>query len=233
MRSTSMFVCILALLAGCRLEMEADIYSSDVRMVANDPSKELEVPVAFSIPILSADRCKEFIGEITKLAMNRLRKFRAESCKTVQFESFVEATAVVPLIYLNREEFQATGNIKMPTDSVLAFLAVKAPDPGRSSLGLFVDPESYSKLQARIKSQYYQTFDIEQGRATINLTNDEATSNRYRAASVFRDGEPIPIIKEFDLERRQKTRLVLSELWMAELARGGAIWPTSVLDAAE
>ncbi|HXV25794.1 MAG TPA: hypothetical protein VED46_16250 [Alphaproteobacteria bacterium] len=206
--------------------MEADLYTSDIRKAAADPSAELTVPAILLIPIPSADECSKYTSDITAIAASSLRNFRPGSCKKIDFNSFLEAAVDVPLLYVDPEKFE----VNAPQDSILTFVAVKSVEPKGSVLGLLIDQKRFSSLQEQVRREYFQTLSLEQARATFVVTNDEPGTQRYRVGSVFRDGEPIPFPEEFELERRQKTKLVVSDVWISKLARGAVIWPASVLD---
>ena len=128
MKTARLITALLALaaVAGCKLNLTADVYSTDLRAVmAGTAGITSPATMAFQVP--DVEKCDEHTASIREIMVGVLEDFTPKGCKSESMDSFLLADTQMP-IFNTEEAWQKA-------DSLFGLLLVKRPDPVRHPHG--------------------------------------------------------------------------------------------------
>lgn len=201
----------LAIVGGCKVNMTADVYTTDLRDVAAGESG-LTAPATMAFQVPGIDDCDEHTAEIAALMEGVLEDFSPKGCENLGMEAFLMASTQVPISMLE----------SVATDAGSLFgLYVNAVD-GRLATAVTLNLEKYELLSKRVKEKFFQDIELGQSKVLLSLNNDERGTARFIAPGSFVDGEPVLVEEPRSLERRHKAEILLSNVATSYLERHGS-----------
>ena len=81
--------------------------------------------------------------------------------------------------------------------------------------------DKYELLSKRMEDKFRDSIDIADSAIVVELNNDERKPFEYYVAGVFIDSRPIHQEQQFELERRGRLQIKLSDVSTAYLAKAG------------
>ena len=84
----------------------------------------------------------------------------------------------------------------------------------------------YARLNERMQDEFLGNIDLGGSKVKLTLTNDEATPVTYWVDGVFHNGDPVHFRRQFSLERRKSSDIVLSNVgaaWLEESTSAVAV----------
>ena len=201
-----------AFLVGCKLNMTADVYSSDLRdAMAGTAGISSAATLAFQVP--SVDKCAEHTAKIRQILAGVLKDFAPKGCQRENMDSFLLADTQLP-IFNSEDAWQEA-------DSLFGLLLVRRPDRPHIGVGIVLNTQKYGILTSRMKDEFGQTLDLSTSKVTLVFNNDERKAATFATREVFVDGKPAHGKHEYTLARRHKANIQLSNVATAHLAREG------------
>ena len=206
-------ILVLATVAGCKLNLTADVYSTDLReAMAGTAGITSAATMAFQVP--SVDKCDEHTASIREIMAGVLKEFTPKGCKSESMDSYLLADTQLPL-FNSEEAWQKA-------DSLFGLLLVKGADPAHIGVAIVLNTGKYRILTNRMKEKFSQTINLATSKVTLVLNNDERNSVIFVARDAFVNAEPVHGKREYKLERRHKANIRLSNVATAYLAKKGA-----------
>ena len=203
---------VLILAVGCKINLTADIYSSDLRDVAAG-TVGLTAPATMAFQVPGADDCAEHTIKITEL-MTGIMPITPRGCESVEMESFLLADIQVPV--LNSEKAW------IDSDALFGLLVNKLTDSEDIGVLVAMNVEKYGLLAQRTSEKFHQRINLAESRVTLILNNDQRSTLSFSTKEVFVNAEPAHGVHEHELARRHKAELRLSNVATAYLAKRGA-----------
>ena len=203
---------VLAVVAGCKMDLTADVYSSDVRdAMAGTAGIASPATLAFQVP--GIDKCAEHTAKIREIMTGVLKEFTPKGCKREGTDSFLLADTQLPVFNSEKAWKKA--------DSLFGIVLVAAVKPERIGVAIVLDTQKYDILTSRMKAKFGQTVNLSTSKVTLVLNNDERQVVTFEVRGAFMNSEPVPGKREYTLARRHKANIRLSDVATAHLARKG------------
>lgn len=210
----SLFLSTL-LLAGCKTQVNSDIYLTDVALVASS-GKAMPFDLKLSFEVPSPDKCAEANTMLTPTLDKYFGDISFTGCNTEGFSSFATFTAGSEMVH---ELANKKSDSKMPI-----YLGAYVNDKGGVEVGYFASPESLKGFTADLPDQakaysnkVYVTF-------AAAIHNDGPTSSKLSVANVFVNGSASLLPRDIDLDRRKDIIIQLSDVANATVSAG--MWAT-------
>lgn len=192
------------------MDVEPEVYVSDVRSVALGATG-IVTPATISVQVPSVDRCDEYTSSILPMIGGMLESAVPRGCEYVEVESRLLLDAQIPMIEIDSQN----------NDGSLFSIGVLTRTDGAVAVSLIVDMEKYSSLGETIYDEFYQRLDLAGSRITFILNNDEAGPVSYMVRDVFVNGQPEANTETYELERRRRVEITLSDVGSAYLEKHG------------
>ena len=212
MRKIVLAVMALAAVSGCKLNLTADVYSSDVRdAMAGTTGLASAATLAFQVP--SVDKCAEHTAKIREIMAGVLKEFTPKGCERESMDSFLLADTQMPL-FNSEDTWKQSG-------SLFGLFLVKRADADRIGVMVMLNTEKYRILTTRMKDKFRQTVNLSTSKVTLVFNNDERKAATFVVRDVFVNAEPAHGEREYTLARRHKANIQLSNVGTAHLALNG------------
>ena len=206
----SIAVAALIAISGCKVNMTADVYTTDIRDVAAGESG-LTAPATMAFQIPGTDDCDEHTAEISALMEGVLEDFAPKGCENVGMESFLMASAQVPMSLSE----------SVAADSGSLFGLHVTERDGRLGAAVTLNLDKYEVLSRRVKEKFFQVIDLGQSKVALHLNNDERGTVEFVSRGSFVDGDPVLTEETRRLDRRHKAEIVMSNVGTLYLERNG------------
>ena len=212
MRKIVLAVLAIAALSGCKLNLTADVYSSDVRdAVAGTTGIASTATLAFQVP--SVDKCAEHTADIREIMAGVLKDFTPKGCEGESMDSFLLADTQLPLF--NSEDAWKQ------SDSLFGLLLSEKAGSDWIDVVVMLNTRKYGILTGRMKDKFMQTVNLAASKVTLVFNNDERGAATFAVRDSFVNAKPAHGVREFTLERRHKANIRLSNVATAHLAQKG------------
>ena len=205
-------VLVLATLAGCKLNLTADVYSSDLRD-AMTGTAGITSPATMAFQIPGVDKCAEHTAKIREIMAGVLTDFTPKGCKRESMDSYMLADTQMPIF--NSQEAWQMGDV------LFGLLLVKRLDPAHIGVAIVLNTDKYRVVIGRMKKKFNQTLNLSTSRVTLVFNNDERKAVTFAVREAFVNAEPAHGEHEYTLARRHKANIRLSNVATAHLARKG------------
>ena len=211
LRLATVFLAVTAM-GGCKMNLTADIYSSDIRMAAAGTAG-LTTPatMAFEVPSADAEECAENTAKIASIMAGVVNEFSPKGCVKRGLDSFLLADTQIPLL-------NSMGAWK-EADSLFGMVLTAKED--KIHMAMTMDLVKYEILTRRMKDEFHQSVDLADSSITIVLNNDEAQPIRLTVNGVFVNSKPAAIDTDYELLRRHKAEIRFSNVATAYMATHG------------
>ena len=200
------------IVAGCKMNLTADVYSTDLRDVAAGTT-DLTAPATLALQVPGTDKCDEHTAQISEIMAGVVDDFAPKGCESVKMESFLMADIQMPL--LNSEATWKQSN------SLFGIIVATNGDNIDARIVLNVD--KYEILTNRMKEKFHQTVDLSQSKISLIVNNDERNPVLFSAEAVFVNGEPVLNETDYELKRRHKAEIRFSNVAAAYMAKHGTV----------
>ena len=202
---------IVMVVAGCKMSMEADLYSSDVRAVAGG-EQGITTPATLFLPITTVDECDAESAKIVAIMQGIVDPFEPKGCERNGMDSFMLADIQMPLV--DSTDAWALKN------TLLGFIAQHLE--GSSDIAVFVmlDTDKYDTLQRRVRDEFMQKLTLEESKVTTVINNDEREDMSVFVRHAFVNGMPT-IDETLTTPRRDQVTVRLSNVSVDHLGRHG------------
>lgn len=199
----------LAGVVGCKMNLTADLYSSDLfDAAAGADDLTTSATMAFQVP--STEDCDEHTAEIAELMAGVVEDFSPKGCESVEMESFLLADTQIPIL---------TESAWAGADSLFGI----AFDTEDETIGaaLVMNRQKYAILTSRMKAKFHQTVNLAESKVKVVLTNDLREPVLFAVVGAFVNGEPSLAKTTHELRRRHNAEIVFSDVATANLAKHG------------
>ena len=205
-------VLVLATMAGCKMNLTAELYSSDLR-AAKAGTPDLFAPATLAFQVPSVDKCDEHSASISEIMAGILDDFMPKGCKREGMESFLLADTQM-LLFVSEDEWKQS-------DALFGIFLFDRPEPEHIGVGIVLNIYKYGILTNRMNEKFHQTVDLSDSKITLVLNNDELNTVTFALKAAFVNSSPVLGEQEFKLDRRQKVDILLSDVATAFLAQKG------------
>ena len=213
MHRTSIVALLLFIVAGCKMDIASEVYTSDIRAIAQLDDSDIEAPTTIAIGIPSTKKCAEYTNRIAKIMVGILDEYKATGCTDVKMDSYLNLATKIPI----RHE---SSNPQKSLLSVMVLLGTGRLE-GKLIIRLVLNRSQFQLLNSRMQDEFNDTIDLAKSKIELKLNNDERKTARLWVQSVFVDSEPI-YRKEIALDRRDSVSIMLSNVGTALLAAAGS-----------
>ena len=205
----------LALLAGCKMNVTSELYTSDIRHVAVSGATDVTTPGTLAIEIPSADKCQEYAERLSRIVGTSVIGFVPKGCERAGMNTFLMASMEIPIVADEHSWRQA--------NSLFATMAYVFDEGEYIIAVLLLDAAEFKSLNDRLSKEFHQRLDLSGSKVAIVLNNDERRDIEIWMNDVFYDGHPI---HGFDraqavLSHRQAAEFVLSNVSIAWMEQEG------------
>ena len=206
------WVVVLAALsvAGCKMNLRADIYTADV-MDAAAGTAGLVAPAKLALQVPDIEECDKHTSEIEAIMAGVVSHFAPKGCERADMESYLVADIRMPIV---------TSEAEWKASDALFGVLIREQEDGLG-VGIGMKLSKYGVLTSRMKEKFHQTVDIADSRVIVVLNHDEREAARVAVGGAFVDAKPVPDETEFDVQRRQRLVIRLSDVATAHLAGRG------------
>ena len=147
---------VLVVVAGCKLNLTADVYSSDVReAMAGTTGIASSATLAFQVP--SVDKCAEHTTKIREIMAGVLKDFTPKGCRRESMDSFLLADTQMSIFTSEKAWEEA--------DSLFGLLLVAQQKRRGIAVAVALNTEKYRILTGRMKKEFHQTPDLSASRS--------------------------------------------------------------------
>ena len=209
--NAALFAVLTLILIGCKTNLTADVYSSDLRD-AMAGTVGLAAPATMSFQVPGTDDCPEHTVKISEL-MTGIMPITPRGCESVEMESFLLADIQVPILN--------SATAWKDSDALFGLLVRKPEDSEDVGVLVVMNLEKYGLLAERTNEKFHQRINLAESKVTLILNNDERTPLSFRTREVFVNAEPAHGEHDYELTRRHKAEIRLSNVATAYLAKSG------------
>lgn len=200
---------LLAFAAACKMNLTTDVYPTDLwDAVAGFEGLTAPTTMAFQVP--NADDCNEHAVQISEIMFGIVEDFSPKGCGDEGMESFLFADTQVPVV----SSVLAWKN----TDALFGILVIPNNDGIR--VALYMNMYKYGILTDRMEDEFLGV-DLDTSALMIVLNNDSRDTIEFSVSDVFVNGEPVLGTANYELPRRYKAEIKVSDVATAYLARHG------------
>ena len=221
MKNKWMIFVLMGILAGCKMNMMAELYVSDLRettAVANvNPNIKTSAQLAIQIP--DSDECGKYTKSISEVMNGMGIEFQPKRCSGSgavkdNMESYLLADIRIPLLN--------GGDAWDKSSSLFGILLNK--DMNKILISLVMDKDKFEYANMKMSGEYHQKIKLSESRFQILLNNDERKTIKYGLLGVFLDGNPIIANDSLELKFRNKAEILLSNVGTTHLEKYGSVY---------
>ena len=200
----------IAVLSACKFNVTSDLYTSDLRDAVANQNANLMALATLEIEVVSDEQCKENATEIADLLEGFVSKISTRGCVSKEFDTYLVLDAKIPIV----NGFNSWNR----ANSLLGIVAVKS----KMGVGVFFasDPVKFQILNKRVSDEFDQSLNLAESEVKLNLRGDKQTET-VAVSGAFVNGRPIDRYTEFELARRGKLEILLSNVGSAHIESAG------------
>lgn len=209
---------LVSVLSGCKMNITADLYTSDIQGVADGEYTNLTTPVFLAFEIPSTRRCDEYVDRVTTITEG-LFEFTPKGCENIGSDSFLNVETQMPIVTLAQSS--------EITPLIATIVGIR---DGKAVAILYLDKEKYKALNDRSADEFRQRINLQRSKIKMVLNNDLRHPIEFVVNGVFLDNEPVHSAnpQSFTLERRRQAEIVMSNVGAALLERRGAVFVSGI-----
>ena len=200
----------IAVLSACKFNVTSDLYSSDLRDAVANQNANLMALATLEIEVVSDEQCKENATEIADLLEGFVSKISTRGCVSKEFDTYLVLDAKIPIV----NGFNSWNR----ANSLLGIVAVES----KRGVGVFFasDPVKFQILNKRVSDEFDQSLNLAESEVKLNLRADKQAET-VAVSGAFVNGRPIDRYTEFELARRGKLEILLSNVGSAHIENAG------------
>ena len=210
-RKIFLAICTLFLLSSCKFNVTTDLYVADVREVATNQISDINSVATLELEMLSEKQCSESVDEIVKLMEGLVLNVSPRGCVERGFNTYLLVDTDIPVV--NSEA------VWRQVDSMLGIMALASE--GFVEVYVMNDVQKFEILSKRVRDEYFQSLEISESKIKIVLNNDRQDETII-ARGIFLNENPVDGYKEFELKRRRKLEITLSDVGATHLGSNGS-----------
>ena len=195
-------------LAACNAHVTGELDLSSLSDFV-DGSVDQTAPATLAIQVVDEEDCAKHALKIAETLAGILKDFTPLGCENMQGDSYLMADINIPII----DSF----NNWLATDSLLGFW-VRSTGSDKLYVEILLDTGKFQAANALSADSHYT---LTNSRITTILNNDGLTSLSFSVSDVFVNSSPVQDEQTFNLERRHKAHIQLSDVAVAKLERSG------------
>ena len=210
----------VAVLAGCKMNMEADLYSSDLQAVA-EGQQGITTPATLYLPVTSVDACAEQTAKIVAIMQGIVESFEPKGCERQEINSYMMADIQIPI--------RDTAGPWEKADAPLFGIIAQHPEDSMDvSVFILMNLEKFRTISERVRDEFYQKLSLDDSAVSIVLNNDERSEISAFVQYAFVNGQPVITTTE-TARRREQITIELSDVGVAFLAKNGFVMAFTLL----
>lgn len=201
----------ILVLAGCKMNMEADLYSSDLRAVA-DGEQEITTPATLFLPVTSVDECAEQTAKIVAIMQGIVDTFQPKGCERHGMDSYLLADLQLPIVDSAEEWDKA--------DTLFGIISQRSESSSSINVYVTMSVNSYRTLSERVRDEFHQSLDLKESTFTVVLNNDERADMTAVIEHAYVNGQPV-LNATATAPRREQVTIRLSDVSVEYLGENG------------
>ena len=206
--SRSLYFGAVLCLAGCKVGLNATTFITDIKAVAAG-GPAINTSAVLSLDVGSAASCETNGRLIANALAQGFSKIETLGCRAANFSTFADFRVAIPI-----------QDVKAPITTALAVLT--GIDDNKDVITVLApDGKLIAKIRDALPNEltYLASGDGEPI-VTVELQNDTGTPQNVLIQGAFLDDEPFQLPYKFEIAHRGTTRITLSSVANAALARG-------------
>ena len=202
---------LVLFLAGCKTNLTVDLLFSDLDRVAAsaDENRAARVVMAVQIPSdkeSSDEACDKYTAKAVEVMAGVVKDFTPKGCTGNGMQSYLLGEVQAPVVAGWK-----------PADAL--FRIVVTPQ----WVWLAVDLGKFNAVNDRIRKEFQQAPKAGEPTVAIMLHNDGRQARKYHVMGAMVDDQPVWFLQGFELKRRAKVKLELSNVASRSLAKHGRV----------
>lgn len=190
----------LLFLAACTVNLEFEIFSSDLIFIAKQ--KEEVVMVNATVKMDYSDEEAESVKKFIKDNFRDAGNFKVVE---EEYSTFLLAEYKLPIVHDKNEEFVS--------EQDLITLIVDQADSGKYLIGIKFDKEQYKAMNVFSQEKFYSDVDLKESEIQFEFRSDNDKDILTSWQSVYVNSEAYPIKGKFLLHKREKLIVTLSDIF--------------------
>ena len=204
---------LILVLAGCKMNMEAELFSSELRAAADGQQEHTAVTTLF-LPVSSVDKCAEESAKIVAIMQGIVEPFRPRGCQILDQNSYMLADIRLPIL-ASTDAWEETG-------ALFGIISRYPEDGSNISVFLTMNMQAYQALEARVGAEFRQLLNLNESAFTLVLYNDERADMFAAVQHAFVDGQPI-LDSTYKTPRHHRVTIRLSDVSVDFLGKNGVV----------
>ena len=208
--SLFIFLSLVFILCGCKTELDVNLFITDIKEVSIK-KQPLLAESLIRVEIPSEDQLKEYQTKILNIIG---RYFEAKEQRLQhearEFTSFAKAVVGVTVTH------SQDSNPK----SVI-WLSTAQTSNGIIDLYIKVDKTGFKAFSDDVENEFMDKIKADELTIIVRLQNDERNPVKVRVTSSWVDGQPIPLTKTYEIDRRKSITIKLSKIATANALETG------------
>jgi len=194
---------IILFLAGCKLDLSADLNVGDLHRAALSKQSGIASDGTIKFEVGSISNCGDDSEFFTSILEKHFLHFKILPCEKVGMETYFVAAIKIPIFFTH---------IDWPekTNSLIALNASPSSKIGGIDVELLLNQDRFRRINKAVESKYFQKFEL--SRIGIELKNDQVTYQDVLVSDVFVDSLPVVGVKAFGLSPGKSLMLELSDV---------------------
>ena len=193
MKKLIIFVNLLFLLCGCKIDFTGDLYTSDLIDLANSKEdKVFNLPMEIAYQVAS---CEE-LDSVNRIISTYFIDYNNTGCDLGEdFMSYAKAQVTVPVVN-SYDIFNNSDN------SLIGFVSYLSDDSEYVYVDATINSALYESLKNYVYNETFQELSLTESNLSIRLNND-LNSVTVEVQPSFVNSEPIVFATEYVLDRRE------------------------------
>ena len=197
---------LVLFLVGCKTNVTVDLHFADLDGVAASGDKNRAARVVMAIRIPSDSECGKYTAKAVQAMAGVVKDFTPRGCTSKRKESYLLGEVQAPLVAGWK-----------PPDAL--FRITVTPQ----WVWLAMDTDKFKAVRDRMRKEFNQALKVGESTVTVMLHNDGRQAQRYGVMGALVDGQPVVGFGDFELKRRARAKVELSNVASLTLAKGGRV----------
>lgn len=200
---------LLLFMVGCKTNLTVELYSTDLASVAASTDEKLAARVVMAIQIPSASECAKYTPKVVEIMAGVVKDFTPKGCTSEQMNAYLLGEVQAPMVASNAA-WKATDTL---------FGVIVRP----KWIWLAMDRDKFKAVNDRMRKQFHQTLKVGESTVTVVLHNDGRKTEKYAVVTALVDDTPVVPVGNFELKRRARAEVKLSNVASRYLAKHGNV----------
>ena len=190
------------ILAGCRIDFIGDLYTSDLKSLANDnEDKSFYLPMQISFQVTAC----EDLDQVNRIISTYFTEYKNTGCSMGEdFMSYTNAQVSVPVV----NKYEIFNNLE---NSLIGFVSYLSEDKQKIFVDAIINSDFYESLQNYVYNESFTDLSLAESNLSVKLNNDLDIS-KIEVPPSFVDSQPIVFSETFTMERRDLITIKVSDV---------------------